>query len=62
MTKKNEHQSGSATQRNAAAFGAIGGALRQMHQKVVTEPIPDDFLKLLAQLDKPAPGQKGREQ
>lgn len=32
-------------------FDPISAALRQMHDGVASEPIPDDFLKLLDQLE-----------
>lgn len=32
-------------------FDPIAAALRQMHDGVAKEPVPDDFLKLLDQLD-----------
>ena len=34
----------------------IGSSLRQMYDDVVNEPIPSDFLNLLAKADKNAPG------
>ena len=33
------------------AFDPVAAALRQMHERVVAEPIPEDFLRLLDQLD-----------
>lgn len=32
-------------------FDPISAALRQMHDGVANEPVPDDFLKLLDQLE-----------
>ena len=32
-------------------FDPISAALRQMHDGVAKEPVPDEFLKLLDQLD-----------
>jgi len=32
-------------------FDPIAAALRQMHDGIAQEPVPDDFLKLLDQLD-----------
>lgn len=32
-------------------FDAISAALRQMHEGVASEPVPDEFLALLDQLD-----------
>lgn len=33
------------------AFDPIGAALRQIHDSIASEKIPDDFLRLLEQLD-----------
>jgi Anti-sigma factor NepR len=33
------------------AFDPITAALRQMHDRVANEPIPDDFMRLLDQID-----------
>lgn len=33
------------------AFDPVAAALRQMHERVVAEPVPGDFLRLLDQLD-----------
>lgn len=33
------------------AFDPIDAALRQLHEQVVSEDIPDDFLRLLDKLD-----------
>ena len=35
----------------ALAFDPIAAALRQMHDEVASEDIPDDFLKLLDEID-----------
>lgn len=32
-------------------FDPISAALRQMHDGIAQEPVPDEFLKLLDQLD-----------
>ncbi len=37
------------------AFDPIAAALRQLHESVASEAIPDDFLLLLDQLDDRAP-------
>lgn len=34
------------------AFDPITAALRQMHDKFASEPIPDDFMDLLDRIDK----------
>lgn len=41
-------------QGNDVAFDPIAAALRQMHDKVAQEDIPDDFLKLLDEIDERA--------
>lgn len=33
------------------AFDPISAALRQMHDEFASEPIPDDFMRLLDQID-----------
>lgn len=33
------------------AFDPVAAALQQLHQAVVSEPLPDDFLKLLDDID-----------
>ena len=38
---------------------AIGVKLRQMFDEVVNEPIPDDFLDILRDAEKPASDQNG---
>lgn len=38
------------------AFDPVGAALRQMHDKVTQEDIPDDFLRLLDEIDSRAKG------
>jgi hypothetical protein len=35
----------------ASAFDPIAAALRQIHDKVTDEPIPDDFMRLLDKFD-----------
>lgn len=41
-------------QRLDVAFDPIAAALRQMHDKVAQEDIPDDFLRLLDEIDERA--------
>lgn len=33
------------------AFDPIAAALKQMHQAVVSEDLPDDFLRILEEID-----------
>jgi len=42
------------------AFDPIAAALRQMHDKVTQEDIPDDFLRLLDEIDERAGRGKAR--
>lgn len=43
-------------------FDPIAAALRQMHDGIAQEPVPDDFLKLLDQLDERLSDKKDTEQ
>lgn len=36
---------------NAPTFDALTAALRQMHDSIVDEPVPDDFLDILERID-----------
>ncbi|MGB5077826.1 MAG: NepR family anti-sigma factor [Sphingorhabdus sp.] len=36
---------------NDPAFDSIAAALKQMHQAVANEDLPDDFLRLLEEID-----------
>lgn len=49
-----------STARQELAFDPIEAALRQLHDKVVSEEIPDDFMRLLDQLDDDDTGKTGR--
>lgn len=42
-----------SARRDAGAFALdpIAAALKRLHEDVVSEPIPDDFLRLLANID-----------
>lgn len=40
----------------AVAVDPIASALRRLHDDVVSEPIPDDFMSLLASIDKKREG------
>lgn len=39
----------------------VGAALRRLHDEVVAEPIPDEFLKLLAEIEQRIEKQTGQE-
>ena len=39
----------------------VGAALRRLHDDVVAEPLPDDFLRLLGELERKIAGQTGDE-
>jgi len=47
------HDAGRKAKRQlpAMAFDPIAAALRQLHEQTVSEEIPDDFMRLLDQLD-----------
>ena len=36
---------------SAPAFDPVSAALRQLHQAVASEPLPEDFLRLLDDID-----------
>ncbi len=40
------------------AFDPITAALRQMHDEVASEPIPDDFMRLMDEIDARASSSK----
>lgn len=50
-TEKTENKLSSARDTPEMAFDPIEAALRQLHDSVASEEIPDDFLRLLDQLD-----------
>ncbi|MEO5598825.1 MAG: NepR family anti-sigma factor [Novosphingobium sp.] len=35
----------------AAPFDSVSAALRSMHDSVTAEPVPDDFLRILDEID-----------
>lgn len=47
-TEKKPARSGNAV---SPEFDSISAALRQMHDGIANEPVPDDFLSLLDQLE-----------
>ena len=52
MAGKKEQEAEKRSSRNVGlAFDPIAAALRQMHDEVASEDIPDDFLKLLDEID-----------
>jgi Anti-sigma factor NepR len=48
-------EAGKPTFRTPMAFDPVQAALRQLHDDIVAEDIPDDFLKLLDRLDGKTP-------
>jgi hypothetical protein len=54
--KRTERTSGSHTILNRDIQSKIGDQLRALHDNIVKEGVPDRFLDLLSQLDKPASG------
>jgi Anti-sigma factor NepR len=51
MDKKDGRSSGSPRPAKEQPFDPIAAALKQIHERVMSESIPDDMLKLLAKLD-----------
>ena len=39
----------------------VGTALRRLHDDVIAEPLPDDFLRLLGDIERKIAGQTGAE-
>ncbi|MFM7028067.1 MAG: NepR family anti-sigma factor [Chakrabartia sp.] len=39
----------------------VGMALRRLHDEVVAEPLPDEFLRLLGEIERKIDGQTGEE-
>ena len=39
----------------------VGTALRRLHDDVIAEPLPDDFLRLLGDIERKIAGQSGAE-
>lgn len=61
MAKKRDGENaGNRRTSLGVAFDPIAAALRQMHDKVSQEDIPDDFLRLLDEIDERAA--KGKAQ
>lgn len=48
---KAKAKKGTAQNRTEPSFDPITAALRQLHDDVASEPIPDDFMRLLDQID-----------
>lgn len=48
---KAKAKKGTAQNRTDPSFDPITAALRQLHDDVASEPIPDDFMRLLDQID-----------
>ncbi len=42
---------GKRTRHSDTAFDPVSAALQQLHQAVQSEPLPEDFLKLLGEID-----------
>lgn len=39
----------------------VGAALRRLHDEVVAEPLPDDFLRLLGEIERKLDGSQAAE-
>ncbi len=53
MIKKTDDEKPSKSGKTQLAFDPVQAALRQLYEDVAAEQIPDDFIKLLDQLDEP---------
>lgn len=51
----------SASDKMKPADDPIGTALRRLHDDVVAEPLPDEFLRLLGEIDRKITRQTGEE-
>lgn len=51
MAGKKHDAEGRSSRKVGLAFDPIAAALRQMHDEVASENIPDDFLRLLDEID-----------
>lgn len=63
MPKKSAPEQGarsSSEQRNPLD-DPVGTALRRLHDEVVAEPLPDEFLRLLGEIECKISGQTGEE-
>lgn len=47
------------SKRKSSNFDPIGAALRRLHDEIANEPLPGDFLKLIAEIDKKIEQGKG---
>ena len=57
-TVSNEEKPNEKTRAIRARQRAIGRELRRMYDDVAQEPVPDDFMDLLKQIDEAAEGKK----
>lgn len=48
---KNKHHVSKLSDSSDPEFDSLTAALRQMHDSIASEPVPDDFLDLLDQID-----------
>jgi hypothetical protein len=48
---KDKHMKGSRMRSAEAAFDPVSAALQQLHQSVASEAVPDDFLRILEDID-----------
>lgn len=45
------NQKGNKMRQANTAFDPVSAALQQLHQAVASEPLPDDFMKILDDID-----------
>jgi len=60
MTNKEKGEKLPGKGRTKSAFDPVQAALKQMYDGVASEEIPDDFMKLLDQLDHPSKPGSGK--
>ncbi|MEP6869920.1 MAG: NepR family anti-sigma factor [Novosphingobium sp.] len=51
MAKKDTAKDNRMISAAAAPFDSVSAALRSMHDSVTAEPVPDDFLSILDEID-----------
>lgn len=63
MPKKSMPMKGasSSRERTASISDPVGAALRRLHDDIVAEPLPDEFLRLLGEIEHKIARQTGEE-
>lgn len=55
---KNQRPKGNRMPFSDAAFDPVAAALQQLHKAVASEPLPEDFLRILEEIDAKIAGAK----